>query len=82
MDPDAIGDQATVGTGTMNGIFERNYVEIGSVEGYYPTFFVSDTDAATITLNSTVITLQSINYHAISSRPDGTGWTILVLEKQ
>lgn len=81
-DPTGIGDTATVGGSPMYGIFEREFVEVKNVEGYFPTFLVADTDAATITKNSTVITINSVNYHAVSKRPDGTGTTRLILEKQ
>lgn len=81
-DPDGLGNTATVGSGSMNGVFDREYVEVGNIEGYYPTFLVSDADAATVTKNSTVLTIASVGYLAISKRPDGTGTTLLVLEKQ
>ena len=81
-DPVGLGDTAIVGAGTIDGIFSREYVEVGNIEGYYPTFLVSNVDAATITKKSTVLTLASVGYTAISKRPDGTGATLLVLEKQ
>lgn len=81
-DPAGLGDSATVGGGSIDGIFSREFVEVNRVEGYYPTFLVSDTDAAMITKNSTVLTINSVNYKAASKRQDGTGMTLLILEKQ
>lgn len=80
--PDEVGNQATVGASTINGFFSREYAELNGVEGYYPIFIVTDADADTVTLNSTTITLQAVNYLAISKRPDGTGLTTLLLQKQ
>ena len=79
--PSGLGDIATVGEGTVNGTFSREYAEVGNVEGYHPTFLVSDTDAATITKNSTVLSIDSVNYTAVSKHPDGTGTTQLILQK-
>ena len=81
-DADELADTATVGSSSIYGIFNREFVEVQNVEGYYPTFLLSDTDAASITKNSTVLTISSVNYTAISKRPDGTGTTLLILEKQ
>ena len=80
-DTDGIGDSATVGSSSIDGVFDADYVTIGSVEGYYPTFLCSDASAALITKNSTVITIKSITYTAISKRPDNTGLTLLILKK-
>lgn len=79
-DPSGTGDTATVGGADMYGIFERQYVEVKDVEGYYPTFLVSSSDAAMIAKKTTSIVLQSIEYTAVSKRPDGTGMTLLILE--
>ncbi len=80
--PSGLGDSATVGAGTINGIFERQYVEVKNVDGYFPTFLVSDTDAATVTKNSTELVIATVTYKAVSKRPEGTGMTLLILEKQ
>ena len=80
--PAGLGDTATVGAGSINGIFSREYAEVNRVEGYHPTFTISAADAATITKNSTVLTIATVNYTAVSKQPDGTGMTLLVLAKQ
>ena len=80
-DPTLLGDSATVGTGTINGIFSREFAEVNRVEGYYPAFLVSDTDAATITKKVTTLTIKAVNYKSVSHRQDGTGMTLLILEK-
>ena len=80
-DPNGLGDAATIPGADISGQFSGDYVEVGNVEGYYPTFLVSDTDALLITKNSTVITINSITYTAISKRPDKTGLTLLILQK-
>lgn len=81
-DPTGLGDSSLVGGATVNGIFDRQWAEVNQVEGYYPTFLVSDVDAAKIIKRQTEITLNGTVYQAISKRPDGTGMTLLVLEKQ
>jgi len=80
-DPAGLGDTATVGTGSIDGIFQREWAEINNVEGYYPTFLVADTDAASISVESTALTIASVAYKAVSKRQDGTGMTLLVLRK-
>lgn len=81
-DPDGIGDTATVSGAPMHGIFERQYAEVRGVEGYYPTFLVSATDAASIEKKVTALTISGEDYKAIAKRPDGTGMTLLILEEQ
>jgi len=80
-DTDGIGDSAAIPGSTIDGVFDGDYVTVGNVEGYYPTFLCSDARAALITKNSTVITIKSITYTAISKRPDNTGLTLLILKK-
>lgn len=81
-EPTGLGDTAIIdGGGDMYGIFERQYAEIKEVEGYYPTFLCSDDDAENITKDVTSILLQNVEYTALSKRPDGTGMTLLILEK-
>ena len=80
--PDELGDIAVVGGSNMWGIFERQYMEIKEVEGYAPTFLVTDENAASITKNSTKLSIDLVDYMAISKHPDGTGMTLLILEKQ
>jgi hypothetical protein len=80
-DPSGTGDLVTIGTGTMDGVFDRLFVTINNVEGYHPTFLISNADAATITIESTVMSFEGVSYKAISKQPDGTGFTLLVLRK-
>ena len=80
-DPDGLGDTATVGAGSINGTFSREYAEVGNIEGYHPAFLIPDADAATITKNNTVLTIDSVSYTTVSKQPDGTGTTLLILQK-
>ena len=79
-DPAGTGDTAVVEGSDMYGIFERQYVEVANVEGYYPTFLVDSADADMLTKKETSIVLQDVEYYAVSKRPDGTGMTLIVLE--
>lgn len=80
-DSDGIGNAATVAGSAVDGIFERQFAEVDGIEGYYPTFLTTDEVAAGVTKRVTAIAISGVNYTAISKRPDGTGATLLVLER-
>ena len=81
-DPTGTGDTALVDGADVYGIFERQYAEVRNVEGYYPTFLVPDKSADDVEKNITILSLSGTSYTAISKRPDGTGMTLLILEKE
>ena len=83
--PKEFGDTATIGATPVNGIYEHQYVEttINSVPvaGEHPTFGCAVADLPAYTYG-TVLTVDGVTYKIRNWQPDGTGWTILILEKQ
>lgn len=83
--PDEMGDTATIGATDVNGIFEEEYVETVMngvpVAGEHPMFGCAESDLPSYT-DGTVLVVRSTTYKIRNWQPDGTGWTILILEKQ
>ena len=77
-DPNGIGDTATVGGVSVNGIFDTVYAEVNQVEGYYPTFLCVDTVTAT---TGTTLVFDAVTYSVISRRLAEVGLIVLVLEE-
>jgi len=86
LDVDEFGSLATIGAGTIyettaNGIFDNEFIEAVSVDSLTPTFQCRTADVANIqkgfnlTVNSTDYTI------AREPQQDGTGLTLLILEK-
>ncbi len=78
--PNGLGDTALYGSAPINGMFERQFVEISNAEGYYPTFSCSTADVAQVPKGATLI-IAGTNYTVKSKRPDGTGLTLIILEE-
>ena len=67
-------------TYSVNGIFENVYSEDLNVNGTVPTFACTESDVALLVVDAT-ITIASSDYIVRVKKPDGTGHTLLVLEK-
>ena len=80
-DPSGLGDIAIIEGEEVWGVFDRQYIEVSGVDGYSPTFLVADDDAGSITKNSTIISVDLVDYLAVAKQPDGTGMTLLILEE-
>jgi len=77
------GVDATVGANTFTVIFENAYVEVGDIAGTYPTALALDSDVSAYSIaRGTALTINSVSYKVRIPQPDGTGYTLLVLEKQ
>jgi len=77
------GVSVTVGANSFTAIFENAYVEIGDIAGTFPTALVLDTDISAYSIvRGTALTIASVSYKVRIPQPDGTGFTLLVLEKQ
>lgn len=74
-----IGAASTVGKFKAAGKLMQMYD--GSVATSGPLLIISETDAALVTENSTVITISGTQYHAIQKLPDGSGLVELELTK-
>jgi 2,3-bisphosphoglycerate-independent phosphoglycerate mutase len=79
LDPDEIGDTATAGAASINGIFAKEFAEVNSVEGFYPTFTCKTADVVAVA-KGTTITIGGDGYKVLSKRQDGTGITQIILE--
>ncbi|QDP46575.1 MAG: hypothetical protein Unbinned4098contig1000_35 [Prokaryotic dsDNA virus sp.] len=65
---------------TAKGIFDNLYSEDLSVNGTVPTFTCVESDVTNLAVDA-VCTINSTNYIVRVKKPDGTGITMLVLEK-
>jgi hypothetical protein len=79
--PDDFGTAVTYNGGTIYGIFDNEYVEIGAVATLAPilTCRTSDVSAAS---EGTSIVIGGVTYQIMVKQPDGTGVSRLILEKQ
>jgi hypothetical protein len=69
------------GSTTVNGILDRDYVEIGNVEGEFPVFTCVASDVSGVVHGKTLVA-NSTSYVVRGAQPDGTGLITLVLEEQ
>lgn len=63
-------------------IFDREYTTTSETEGRMPFALAQDTDiySEEIVQNDT-LTVNDTTYYIINIRPDGTGWSELILSK-
>lgn len=67
---------------TINGILDAEYLEpMGRVQASQPVFTCSTADVASATHGQT-LTVGATVYKIVGVEPDGTGMTVLRLEKQ
>lgn len=78
---DGFAVAATVGAATVNGIFDKAYFESINVQGDQPMFLCASADVASV-VHGTAVTISAVNYKVVGVEPDGTGMTLLRLEKQ
>jgi hypothetical protein len=72
-DSDELGDTATISGADVVGMFERDFVEVNGVEGFYPTFLSTTTGLSGGSLGGT-ITISGASYKIVAKRPaDETG---------
>ena len=78
---DEMSDNATIGTATVAGIFESQFVEVNGIEGVRPVFTCAAKDVEKLTHEKTIKILDQ-TYKVAGRQPDGTGLMSLILEKQ
>lgn len=66
---------------TISGIFESQFVEFGGVETYAPTFLCRTADLTDVA-HDAQLRIESVDYKVKGNQPDGTGMTLLILERQ
>ncbi|MEW6612702.1 MAG: hypothetical protein AB1409_08175 [Pseudomonadota bacterium] len=74
------GINAVVGGVSVRGIFDNAFVEQLGVEGLRPTF-TAPTASLPAVSHGTVVTINAVSYRSIGVQPDGTGVTLLILER-
>jgi hypothetical protein len=83
-DTDDFGVAATIGATTVNGIFENQFLGVpgeAAVAASTPTFTCQTSALPAITRGSTQATISAVTYTIVGVHPDGTGVTLLVLER-
>tara|TARA_R110001583_G_scaffold171899_1_gene325648 strand:+ start:124 stop:396 length:273 start_codon:yes stop_codon:yes gene_type:complete len=78
---DEMADNATIGTATVTGIFESQFVEVNGIEGVRPVFTCAEKDVEKLTHEKTIKILDN-TYKVAGRQPDGTGLISLILERQ
>lgn len=83
--PDEMGETATIGATSIDGIFNSEYVETVingvPVAGEKPVFGCAESDLPSYT-NGTEIVIKATTYKIRNWQPDSTGWITLILEEQ
>ena len=78
---DEMADDATIGSATVAGIFENQFVEVNGIEGVRPVFTCAAAEIAKVE-HITTIKVKDYTYKVAGIQPDGTGLTSIILEKQ
>lgn len=69
------------GSTTVTGIFDNGYAEAGGVQGSNPTFTLKTSAIASPAHGDTLV-ISGTTYKIRGVEPDGTGVTVLQLERQ
>lgn len=78
------GTTAVINSTNVDGVFDNEYAEILDVTGSTPMFIctTADLDAIAPTVDrSTTVAIDGVDYTIEDIQPDGTGMTMLILEK-
>ena len=79
------GQAVLIGITPATGIFSTGPREVvrndARVWTDQPTLLLSEADAATVTRNSTIITIGGVTYQAYEKTPDGSGFVELDLTR-
>ncbi len=78
---DELADNATIGSATVAGIFENQFVEVMGIEAVRPVFTCDEANVSSIA-HGDALTIKSTSYQVAGIQPDGTGLTSLILEEQ
>lgn len=67
----------------INGIFDREYIELNGMESFKPVFVgsTSDLENAKHKKGNSMIEFNSTKYKVVDVEPDGTGITMLRLQE-
>jgi phage head-tail attachment protein len=80
---DGFAVDATLSGVGVRGIFDASYTDAfgNVVEGYAPVFMLATSDCASVA-HGDVLVVQAHTYKVRGVEPDGTGVTLLRLERQ
>lgn len=78
------GAAFTKGASSFKGVFDHEYVESFNIDGERPVLRVKSSDITlyAIVRDDTITSPDAVNYTVVGLQPDGTGWTVLILEEQ
>lgn len=71
---------ATIGVASVEGLFDNEYVEFRDVAGTRPVLRAVSTEVSSV-IEGTAVTVNAVSYTVAGIQPDGTGMTLLVLER-
>ena len=74
------GTTATIGAASVTGIFDATPAEMFGIVGSNPTFTCASADVTAVA-GGTAITINAVAYTVTDIRADGTGVTVLSLDK-
>lgn len=74
------GTVATIGAASVRGIFDVPTAEAFGILGTDPTFTCATADVSAIAAGQ-ALTINAVGYTVTAVKPDGTGLTVLVLDK-
>ena len=77
---DGFAVTATINAGSVDGIFDRPYIESTDYAGTQPVFQCAESEVSGVSRGDT-ITIDSQDYAVVNIEPDGTGITTLVLSE-
>lgn len=74
---------ATVGVTDVPVIFDNGFQQTEvQVSATVPTATMLDAAAAGLTSNTSQLTIKGVTYLVVDKQPDGSGFTLLVLQEQ
>jgi hypothetical protein len=79
-DTDGFAVSATVGGGTVVGIFDHAYVDVYGVSGERPVFICATASVSSVAVGD-ALTVNSQAYAVRAKQADGTGITRMILEE-
>ncbi len=70
IDTSDFADCATIAGSTVNGIFDREYIEVGDVSSLHPTFYCAWEDVSTV-VQGNAVSLNTESYTVFDVQRDG-----------
>lgn len=72
---------ATLDGHTVKGIYDDAYAEGVEIEGESPTFECESADVPSDLAQGDAVVIGTESFTVVTIKPDGTGWTVIVLER-